>query len=115
MKSNVLFLIGLGIFTYSCNSSAPIGNKAKYVGGLTLRDSVFMAAESDLDKDSLKYYYFGLAAAPSRLFNRLREHNILLINNIDVPNKHYVVYNQFADSIIISRTGKTFQELFDEK
>ncbi|WP_164112455.1 MULTISPECIES: hypothetical protein [Sphingobacterium] len=115
MKNNILFIIGLAISTYSCNSSAPIGGKATYAGGLTLRDSVFMVAESDLDKDSLKYYYFGIAAAPSRLFNRLREHNILLINNIDIPNQHYAVYNQFADSIILSRTGKTFQELFDEK
>jgi hypothetical protein len=99
--------------------SCKTNTKGKDSGSLPYRnpikDSAFLQAKMDLEKDSLKYFYQGIASSSPKLAHYLwKKHKITVINRIDVSDKKDSYYNEFTDSVLVSREGKRFNDLFKE-
>ena len=57
----------------------------------------------------------GIAQAPMNLSICLLESfNITVVNNIEIPNQDDIYYNQFTDSVLVTKAGKSFDELYLE-
>ena len=107
-------LIFIFFFFLSCTPNETSKQNASILNN-PVKDRAMQRARADLKKDSLKFYYFGVASAPPNLAKYLKEScNIILVNNIELPNQEDSYYNQFTDSVLIRKAGKTFSELYRE-
>lgn len=113
---NMKILVILFLATcISCktNTKNKDGDSLRYRN--SLKDSMFLQAKRDLEKDSLKYFYQGIASSSPKLARYLSgKHKIIIINRIDVSDKKDYYYNEFTDSVLVSREGKGFSDLFKE-
>lgn len=79
------------------------------------RDSIFLEARKDLEKDSLKFFYSGIALSSPKLTNYLKENfKITIVNKIDIPDINDAYYNEFTDSLLHSQSGKRFSDFYKE-
>lgn len=80
-----------------------------------IKDAAFLQAKMDLEKDSLKYFYQGIASSSPKLAHYLwKKYKITVVNRIDIADKKDSYYNEFTDSVLVSKEGKRFYDLFQE-
>lgn len=78
-------------------------------------DSSWQAAEKDLQKHSLKYYYAGITNADGNTSKFLKEKcEIEIVNQGCNMVGAYTCYNNFAEKIIKEKTGKTILQILHE-
>jgi len=113
MKIPLLLLVFLIYSSCSSNNKNNGINSAEY-RNLT-RDSIFLEARKDLEKDSLKFFYSGIVLSPPQLARYLKENfKITVVNKIDISDINDTYYNEFTDSLLYSQSGKRFSDFYRE-
>lgn len=108
-----LIILSLGLSSCSNNSEGNVISPQKYSN--SVKDSIYSEAKRDFENDSLKYYYSGIASSSPELTKYLKDNfNITIINKIDIADINYSYYNKFTDSILFSKSGKRFTDLYKD-
>jgi len=77
-------------------------------------EQVYQQAKKDHDQDQLKYYYFGIAQLPPSIMSKLKLlYQIEVISLGCMVNEEQICYNQYADVILKTKTGKDFYGLVE--